>query len=65
MFNIQKRMDGRMLKGIWLLKEVLTFDEVVQLQKEVCVIDKENLMISYNSEDNIDGCFPLVNDMIS
>lgn len=33
--------------------------------KEVSMIDKENLMISYNSEDNSDGCFPLVNNMIS
>ena len=26
MLNIQKRLDGRMLKGIWLFKEVLTFE---------------------------------------
>lgn len=28
-------------------KEVLTFEEVVLLLKEVCVTDKENLIISY------------------
>lgn len=60
MFNIQKRLDGKdfltMLKGMFLyhirifldrklLKEALTFEEVVQLLQEVGVTKKENLVI--------------------
>ena len=45
-----------------LSKEVLKFEEVVRLLKEVYVTDKENLMISYTGDD---GCFPLVNNIIS
>ena len=29
------------------------------------MIDKENLMISYNGDDDSDGYFPLVNNIIS
>lgn len=65
-----------MLKDIWLYHrriclerkwstKVLTFEEVVQLLKEVCVTNNENLIISYNSDDDSDGCFPLVSSIIS
>lgn len=54
-----------------LSKEVLTFEEVVQLLEEVCMTDKQNLMISYSSDSlddmkiTYDGCFPLINNIIS
>lgn len=49
----------------------MTFEEVVQLLEEVCVADKENLMISYivdsvdENKSSYDGYFPLVNNVIS
>lgn len=49
-----------MLKGIWLSKEVLIFEEMVHLLREICVTDKENSMISYTGDDDSDKCFPLV-----
>lgn len=61
-----------MLKGIWLYhkrtslerklsKEVWIFEEVIQLLKEVCLIDKQNLMIIYTSF----GWPSLINNIIS
>lgn len=44
---------------------------MVQLLEEVCVTNKENLMISYSSDSlndtksTYDGCFPFVNNIIS
>lgn len=54
MFNIMKILVDKILKGIWLSKKVWTFEKVFQQLKEVCMKDKENLMISFNGNDDND-----------